>query len=560
MGVPRFFLWLYKKYKNQKFILNKDDIPIIDSFLIDTNCLLHPQCFKILGQNTKIKNNNELERMMMEECISYLKFIIEFIDAKKEVYIAIDGVAPIAKIKQQRQRRFSSVNKRKLDESIKRKHKKEIATFWNNSAITPGTEFMKKLTEKIIEFCKTYETKVKIYFSTANTPGEGEHKLLQYIRKSNNDYKYVIYGLDADLIFLALAANKDNIFLLRESQEVKNLKKDISETLSYISIDTLKLCIVNEIKNNLYDEFVDRKLDEISIIKDFIFICYFLGNDFLPHIPSIDISCFDKKNINGLDLLLQAYCHTYDNLESYLICDEDDISYNTEFLQMFLEYLSTFEDQFFKILYDTKKFYRKLNSEDAYEKEVYRIENLQFKIEDPIELGKDENDEYKFRYYKKYYNSEVNQNEIVKYACYKYIEGLIWVAKYYFKDCPSWDWYYPFDHAPFISDIADNFKRFNMSDFKFELGKPLNPLEQLCCVLPPQSSFLLPLNMRWIMNNSNSELIHLYPIKFELDLLYKDKYWQAIPILPDLDIQLVKKVILKYTKKNVIDNNVLEFN
>ena len=62
------------------------------------------------------------------------------------------------------------------------------------------------------------------------------------------------------------------------------------------------------------------------------------------------------------------------------------------------------------------------------------------------------------------------------------------------------------------------------------------------------------------MNNSNSELIHLYPIKFELDLLYKDKYWQAIPILPDLDIQLVKKVILKYTKKNVIDNNVLEFN
>ena len=185
---------------------------------------------------------------------------------------------------------------------------------------------------------------------------------------------------------------------------------------------------------------------------------------------------------------------------------------------------------------------------------------MQFKIEDPIELGKDENDEYKFRYYKNYYNSEVNQNEIVKYACYNYIEGLIWVAKYYFKDCPSWDWYYPFDHAPFISDNADNFKRFNISDYKFELGKPLNPLEQLCCVLPPQSSFLIPQEMRWIMNNSNSELIHLYPIKFELDLLYKDKYWQAIPILPDLDIQLVKKVILKYTKKNVIDNNVLEFN
>ena len=56
-----------------------------------------------------------------------------------------------------------------------------------------------------------------------------------------------------------------------------------------------------------------------------------------------------------------------------------------------------------------------------------------FKIEDDIELGKDEPDEYKFRYYKKYYHSEINQNKMIKHASFKYLEGLVWVAKYYFK-------------------------------------------------------------------------------------------------------------------------------
>ena len=69
-------------------------------------------------------------------------------------------------------------------------------------------------------------------------------------------------------------------------------------------------------------------------------------------------------------------------------------------------------------------------------------------------MGKDDSDEYKFRYYKKYYFCEINQNNLVKYACYKYFEGLIWVANYYFKSCPSWNWYYPYDHGPLLVDLS----------------------------------------------------------------------------------------------------------
>ena len=549
MGVPGFFLWFLKKHKSFKFVFEKNEevkelsMDDMDALLIDANCLLHPQCFKVLADNPKLKNPTELEDKMIKGCIEYLKYIIEYSDPKKLIYIAIDGVAPIAKIKQQRMRRFKSVKDKFLNDRIKKKHGKEIGNHWNNSAITPGTDFMVKITNKIKEFCQEYDFgDRKVIFSTANTPSEGEHKLLQYIRQNVNNYKYVIYGLDADLIFLALSTNRKDIYLLREAQEFDRNKSG-TEKLNYVSIDKLRECIMQEINDLLYDEMIDRNLDNDSIIRDFVFICYFLGNDFLPHIPSIDIKCYNKKCINGLDLLLQAYAHTYDNIEEYLILIEDNnkITYNQPFLQIFLEYLSTFENEFFFNMYNSRKFRHKCASDDPYTQEMHRIDNLLFKIENTIELGKDKPEDWKFRYYKQYYHTEVNQRELVKNACDKYFEGLIWVANYYFNECPSWEWYYPFDHAPFISDMADFIRKYDLNEKKFKLGNPIKPIEQLLCVLPPQSSYLLPKSCSWLMKSSKSPIIYLYPNDYELDMLYKRKYWQCIPILPDLDIQAVKK-------------------
>ena len=170
MGVPGFFLWLTKNYKKERFVFKKsslsEDDPLlekvnnIDYFLIDTNCMLHPVCFKILAENPKVTDINKLQRKMFTACIEYLEKIIFLAEPKKGVYIAIDGVAPVAKIKQQRSRRFKSIHDRDLYNNIRKKHGKEIPFFWTNSCITPGTTFMRQLNQIIINWSKEFSKKI----------------------------------------------------------------------------------------------------------------------------------------------------------------------------------------------------------------------------------------------------------------------------------------------------------------------------------------------------------------------------------------------------------------
>ena len=59
-------------------------------------------------------------------------------------------------------------------------------------------------------------------YSSHSDPGEGEHKIMKFIRGLVTDPKYdknerhCIYGLDADLILLSLSLHDVNLILLRE--------------------------------------------------------------------------------------------------------------------------------------------------------------------------------------------------------------------------------------------------------------------------------------------------------------------------------------------------------
>jgi len=622
MGVPGFFLWLMTNYKKEGFIFQKEKLTItdinellnskkkpepdkiekiiklneynqmisneinsMDWFLIDANCLIHPVCFKTVAENPDLTDNEKLESKMIKNVLEYLNKLIDYVDPKKGVYLAIDGVAPVAKIKQQRSRRFKSVADKILWDKIKTKHSKPLSNYWNNNAVTPGTVFMVKLHQSLLAWAK--QSQRKIIYSSCFTPAEGEHKLLQFIRKNQkdqdsklNDMSYVVYGLDADLIFLALSTESNKIYLLREANEIN--KNESKEVLNYVSIKIMKKSIVNTIKSYLLECAdgllnVDKmdvdstkknenlygfdNLDESRIVNDFIFMCYLLGNDFLPHIPSLDI------HQDGIENLIIEYSETLNELIiennkiDYLLKDKNALQgnslnkVNTDFLSRFINKLASKEEGILRENFAKGK--RRMTCDGGeYEKEMFRIENLQFKINDPIQLGSDTQDEWRLRYYNHYWGVQKDDLEDFSQTLVKhYLIGIKWVTQYYFDDCPSWEWYFPFDHPPFISDIAKYIDKININKMKFELGKPIKPFMQLLAVLPPQSNYLLPVSLRKLVLNHKSSLAFMYPQEFEQDFINKKKYWMAIPKLPPLDIELIKYYYFKYKDELKEDEN-----
>ena len=117
---------------------------------------------------------------------------------------------------QQRSRRFRSA--RDLAQSKKAAMSKGLvkdsSTIFDSNCITPGTEFMVEVATHLKYFLrrKVKEDVVwrqcEVIFSGPDVPGEGEHKIMEYIRNSkmspeyNPNTRHICYGLDADLVML----------------------------------------------------------------------------------------------------------------------------------------------------------------------------------------------------------------------------------------------------------------------------------------------------------------------------------------------------------------------
>jgi 5'-3' exonuclease len=579
MGVPGFFAWILKNYKKSNMITNisknnelKDKV---SNIFLDLNCLIHPQCFAILFENKDLKNIDRLESKMINQVIKYLDEIINLVNPSELIYIAIDGVAPMAKIKHQRTRRFKSVKDNETKNNIRKKHNIAEENLWSNACITPGTIFMEKLTKSIINYInhnkQSNNKKRKVIFSTSNTPAEGEHKILQYIRNNNITGNSVIYGLDADLLFLSLSTHNENIYLIREAQELgkeAETSTDATAKFNYVSIDILRNCILQEMVFRIADEGDELTESRIytnskNFINDFIFICFLLGNDFVPNIVSLNLKTNNKNIDNGLDILFEKYGDVFRELYSpngeMIFLVNNDCSINFKFFKEICSELALHERSFLQQTFDNKRFYPHPPADiSPCEAEIFRLENICFKVQDPILLGKDDHD--KERYYKHYYDINFEtESEDIQLMCRQYIYGLYWINNYYLKDCIDWTWCFPHHHGLFMSDISEYIHNIDEKTFNNIFTKPkennynkVKPFEQLVMVLPRQLSYLLPSPIKNLMNTDNT-IKKLSPYNFEQDMLYKTKLWQAIPNVEMIPLNHVQEIISKIT---ISDNDI----
>lgn len=176
---------------------------------------------------------------MFKAIFAYIDRIFSIVRPRRLIYLAVDGPAPRAKMNQQRSRRFRAAKEgRESKEAVRfrrdllEKRGKSVlppgAPGFDSNTITPGTDFMARLSRALewyildrLDSDPGWE-KIVVLFSDATIPGEGEHKIMDYIREQrkcpdhNPNLRHVLYGADADLIMLGLVSHEPNFTILRE--------------------------------------------------------------------------------------------------------------------------------------------------------------------------------------------------------------------------------------------------------------------------------------------------------------------------------------------------------
>ena len=538
MGIPLYFKIISDRYPE----IIMDDIHNKESLFLDLNCAIHPCCRKIIEEYNTNKNVSIdiIESRMINETINYIEKLTKLVNPQL-LYIAIDGVAPCAKMNQQRLRRYKSVYEKDKHNKIKEKLgilKKDFS--WDTNAISPGTKFMDKLIKKInasIRVNKIY-SKIKVIFDDSNNPGEGEHKIIKFIKDTSNNLtgNIIIYGLDADLIMLSFVSHINKIFLLREALQ---FGKPILNKFLYLDIDNLKYYIIKDIQDKILAQdptiiFTTNKL--FNLMDDYIFICFLVGNDFIPHLPSYGL------RDNGLNNLLEIYIELYVMYNDNLI-DVKKNKINNNFLKNYFKNISCKENRLLKSMSDHRKRF-KLNKKykDELEKEIDLLNMspmINQECEKYIDIG---SKNWESRYYSKC--MKIFDKDDIEMSCLNYITGLQWTFHYYFKDCVSWKWKYNYSYSPSSKDIYNYLNSNNINNIKFKNDSPVNPITQLLYILPKSSINIVPNQYKKIMGN-DSELADIYPAEYSIETYYKRYFWQCEPVLPLIDISRIINSVKK---------------
>lgn len=269
---------------------------------------------------------------MYENVCLYVDRLMRAVRPRKLLYLAIDGVAPRAKMNQQRSRRFRSAQEARERIETEEEVRKNLIEMgenipppsekpWDSNVITPGTTFMMDLSEYIrfyirkrISTDKAWKN-IKVIFSDASIPGEGEHKIMAHVRQQraqpgyNPNLVHVLHGLDADLIMLALATHEAHFYILREevvfgrrSEENNQKRREESgfalkqklldeevgaaamelpenknKPLQRLSIPILREYLANEFGSVMNPPFQGEVSFE-RLVDDIVFMCFFVGN------------------------------------------------------------------------------------------------------------------------------------------------------------------------------------------------------------------------------------------------------------------------------------------
>lgn len=496
MGIPFYFYTLAKKYNN--IILQQVDFTP-DIYCLDFNGVIHPVCASFLQNKPNISNTDIITGLYQKvtDDISQLK--------PKKTIICTDGSVPLAKMIQQRKRRYLSVYRNKID---------KMQTKWDTNCITPGTEFMNELNQFFKKQVR-YST-VDIYFSGSDEYGEGEQKIFNLLRSEREKLTVIINGMDADLIILSLMSNRKNIYLMRET-----------ETRTYINIDNLRNAIISEMIHKWKlnpEEYIDPFCAKSNgLVESYCVMCSLLGNDFVPHLLTL------KLKSNGLDKLIQFTGNSY---ETYGFLVEDN-TINYAALINIIQQISHSEDA--DIVEECRRYigYRLTNTENMKQSEYYAMKNK----DNLASIIYSNQSKWRQNYYKMIFGTNIQtDSSVVSSACQNYIKGIYWTYAYYKQKNYDDTWYYPYTYPPVTKDIANHLMGNTMPQIE-KTRIEISPIVQLLIVLPYESKHLVGAKYQKYFDEISLGLKHMYPTEYKIQTFLKTHLWECEPILPTINLK-----------------------
>jgi 5'-3' exoribonuclease 2 len=592
-----------------------------DNLYLDMNGLIHPCC-----HDTAPRPEPESEDEMMTRIYEAVDKLVELVRPKKVLYMAIDGVAPRSKMNQQRARRFRAAAERQEANEIARRMadvvveahqlpRPSMRDKWDHNVITPSTHFMERVGQAIewyiVKRLNSNDPEWKdltVILSDAHVPGEGEHKIMQFIRALraqpgfDPNTRHVIHGQDADLIMLGLATHELHFGVLRNSLNMETFQAE-HDKFCVFDVGTFRDLLQRDMSaisssssgggaggdadsgDDDADENKAKKkkvpvtggLDFERVVDDFIFMCFFIGNDFLPHMPLVDIKC------KGIETILDHYVRnfdTYGHLTDRGVIDFDKLrdfvgtfaearlpelvklkeggamridKAHDRMRQKVEEHRDAINNRLAQLTPDNATAEKvgtsilKLYIEIA--KEQLRLVAGKHPIPFEYGVGNYRDEYYRLRFGWQYRDAETGKETKamreqfeagVKSCVREYLRGMQWVMWYYTKGCPSWEWFYPYYYAPLLQDVG---RYCHDVDIEMKEAEPLHPVEQLLAVLPRESVHALPQELHRAVLDETSVLAKFYPKEMHVDYTEAIHSWQGVIQLPFVNCKRLQKAV-----------------
>jgi 5'-3' exonuclease len=499
MGIPSYFRRILQKYPG---VISKQPPPQVKALCFDFNCLIY-RCIRAPSMPVYSEEQHDAwEASLLHEVAKTVKEVWTVSDRPKQVYIAVDGVVPMAKIRQQRVRRFKSAWLRKQEHTT---------GAWDSNAITPGTAFMDKLE---VELQKLASEHRGWEVSGVHEPGEGEHKILRWLRNGKLQEKgnVLVYGLDADLILLTMLVSQQlnlPLWLIREKQEFGSAQPQPGEIQEYSCMN------MSEFQERLGVKGKDQLFNYITLMS-------LMGNDFLPH------SLTHKLSDDGHDYVMKAF-------KEGVSLVKGDGMIDIQALQKLCGEWANSEEE--KLIHMISKKQQQAGRGVLQGMKEHEGLPLQWNEERGLLNMEGQLAMHWRTLYWNWIHPQGRSEEYVSKVCSEYAYGCQWILDYYSGKEVDSGWMFPAWIPPLWSDLHKA-KIVLKEDSAKESS--IQPQEQLAMVLPLESWKLI---RKRELQTLPEKLPQFWPESFGFFSLGRTWLWQCEALVPPLRVERIRSIL-----------------